>query len=67
MVVPLQASVAASSVVGPLVAPPVDWCVVDSPGTFDRLKDTLPTIAWIKDHNAKWVAHCGMPTTKGAK
>jgi hypothetical protein len=37
----------------------VDWCAVDKPITFDRLKDTDETILEVKSHNAKWAAQCG--------
>ena len=33
-------------------------CTVFGPITFDRLKDTLPTIEQIKVYNAKWVERC---------
>jgi hypothetical protein len=41
--------------------PEVDPCVVFKPIIFSRLHDTPETIEAVKVHNAKWVAHCGMP------
>lgn len=34
-------------------------CVEFTRGTFDRLNDTLPTIAWVKSYNAGRDAICG--------
>lgn len=35
-------------------------CVEFTRGTFDRLNDTLPTIAWVKSYNAGRDATCGV-------
>jgi hypothetical protein len=41
--------------------PPASTCAVFKTITFDRLKDTLPTIQRVKDSNARRLALCGAP------
>lgn len=35
-------------------------CLAFSRATFDRLNDTLPTITWVKDYDARRDAICGV-------